>query len=127
MNLCSRMRTSFDCVQHRTKAIAHGLYLFIFSGGYYTRPFALFKAPKTGVLQHEPSKARARFHLAHHSTDFRKVNFSPTIHGFLLHEDYWIAFDDMICGLADQLRASGNRHTLEVELRVRIEEFGGEG
>lgn len=61
------------------------------------------------------------------STNFRKVIFSPDVSGFLLDERYWLPFDDTICGLVDRLRASGNKHTLEVELRVRIEEFGGEG
>ena len=63
------------------------------------------------------------------SMDFRKVIFSPIVRGFLLNERYWIPFDDNICGLADRLRASENEHTLEleVELQIRIEEFGEEG
>ena len=32
----------------------------------------------------------------------------------------WISFDDMICGLVDRLRMSGNKHTLEVEFRAQF-------
>ena len=61
------------------------------------------------------------------STNFRKVTFSPDVRGFLLDERCWIPFDDTICGLVDRLRASGNKHTLEAELQIRIEEFDEEG
>jgi hypothetical protein len=55
------------------------------------------------------------------SAEFRKVVFVSSLSlfwGFQLTNPHWVPFDDIICGLADRLRASGSRHTLEVELRL---------
>lgn len=38
----------------------------------------------------------------------------------------WTLFDDVLCALADRLRALGCSNTLEVEIRVGVLEIGGE-
>jgi hypothetical protein len=63
------------------------------------------------------------------SRRFRKVIFTPSpiiTLGDLLGNRFLGAFEDVICGLADRLRASGSRHTLEVEFWVASVDYAEE-
>ena len=39
---------------------------------------------------------------------------------------HWTLFEEIVCGIADRLRVSGSRHTLEVEFHARLREGIGE-
>ena len=63
------------------------------------------------------------------STNFQKIIFSPPITTWwdpLTENPCWVQFDDVICELADRLRMSGTKHTLEVKFRTGVVKFDGE-
>lgn len=57
------------------------------------------------------------------STELRKIIFRGV---FNQQAEVWALIENRLCGLVDQLRARGYRHTLEAELRliIRVGDLG---